>query len=651
MTNSFQTLPILNPRKRKLSLGEVELVSLFALLSDASLLVNVKRNQIIHANPAFLLLSSFSLSEIVGRAPLEILPDMPETFTLTVETVSSLLVRRGSAMVPVSVQVSPLNNGGTLSVLTCRPTDSGHQKMIRQMTRSMDGLRKLDHLYRTDQAPVDGIHLLDQGCEVIREVFEADVVGVYQVQEGTAVIQKIAVSGETSLLVDEIPGEDYMRLSRSSLWRAGRRLQTGLHRSARVKKLSYLISSPFEPQSILVIADRDQDSWEGMEKLASVLAEQLGLLMRYSILVNKLDGEVGRLEKDLHIWRQAVESSAEGVLLLSENMTIRAMNQAAEWMLGYASWEVLGQPVENVLIGPERLAPALQAALEGIPTHNMGVVPMHRRSGQSFSAHVQVIPVLMEESPLALLVFFSDISDNEETAQRTQQLEQRAVLGEVTAVFAHEVRNPINNIFTGLQLLSVKLPNEDPNQENINRLMNDCQRLDHLMESVLNFSRQVEKKFEEVDLDLLLHRLLERWRPRLLKVNVQSYIKTEAETPHVKGDPRSLEQVFTNLISNAVEAMSGQGGGMLAIHLAPHNLLPGHPEVEVTVSDTGPGISEDILARLFEPFVTSKAQGTGLGMAITKRIVTAHHGSISVNTFPGATIFRVLLTAYQGDTT
>ena len=651
MTNSFQKLPIFTPRRRKLSFGEVELVSLFALLSDPSLLVDVKRNQIIHANPAFLQLSSFSLSEIVGHTPLEVLPDMPETFTLTVETVSSMLVQRGSAMVPVNVQISPLNNGGTLSVLTCRPTDSVQEKMIRQMTRAMDGLRKLDHLYRTNQTTADGCHLLDRGCEVIREVFEADVVGVYQMQETTAVIQKIAASGEISLLVDEIPGEDYMRLSRSSLWRAGRRLQTGLHRAARVKKLSYLISSPFESQSILVIADRAQDSWEGMENLAAMLAEQLGLLMRYSALVDKLDGEVGRLEKDLHIWRQAVESSAEGVLLLSENMTIRAMNQAAEWMLGYASWEVHGQPVENVLIGPERLAPALQAALEGIPTHNMGVVPMHRRSGQSFSAHVQVIPVLLEETTQALLVFFSDISDNEEIAQRTQQLEQRAVLGEVTAVFAHEVRNPINNIFTGLQLLSVKLPEEDPNQENINRLMNDCQRLAHLMESVLNFSRQVEKKFEEVDLDLLLRRLLDRWRPRLLKVNVQSYLKTEAETPSVKGDPRSLEQVFTNLVSNAVEAMSAQGGGTLAIHLAPHNLLPGHPEVEVTVSDTGPGIPEDILARLFEPFVTSKAQGTGLGMAITKRIVTAHHGSISVNTFPGATIFRVLLSAYQGDTT
>ena len=132
------------------------------------------------------------------------------------------------------------------------------------------------------------------------------------------------------------------------------------------------------------------------------------------------------------------------------------MNPAAEWMLGYADWEVKGQPVENILIGPERLLPALETACQGIPTHNMGSVSLHRRNGQSFPAHIQIIPVQREGETLAILIFFSDVSEHEEIRNRTQQLEQRAVLGEVTAVFAHEVRNPINNISTGLQLLHGK---------------------------------------------------------------------------------------------------------------------------------------------------------------------------------------------------
>ncbi len=262
------------------------------------------------------------------------------------------------------------------------------------------------------------------------------------------------------------------------------------------------------------------------------------------------------------------------------------------------------------------------------------------------------MPVQREGETLAIIVFFSDVSEHVEIRNRTQQLEQRAVLGEVTAVFAHEVRNPINNISTGLQLLSVKLPESDPNQENISRLLNDCQRLNHLMEAVLNFSRQVEHKFEKVDMEALLRRLLDRWRPRMMKVNVTAFFQVEPNTPPVLGDPRSLEQVFTNLVSNAVEAMAEgreatAGEGTLAVRVTAFHQLPGRPQVEVSISDNGPGIPDEIRERIFEPFVTTKAQGTGLGLAITKRIVTAHHGSISVNTFPGGTVFHVILSAYQ----
>jgi signal transduction histidine kinase len=118
------------------------------------------------------------------------------------------------------------------------------------------------------------------------------------------------------------------------------------------------------------------------------------------------------------------------------------------------------------------------------------------------------------------------------------------------------------------------------------------------------------------------------------------------KTPPIKGDPRSLEQVFTNLISNAVDAMSKQGGGTLAIKVGPVNLIPNLPQVEVTITDNGPGIPDDIRDHLFEPFVSNNPRGTGLGLAITKQIVTAHRGSIKVNTFPGGTVFHVVLPAY-----
>ena len=134
---------------------------------------------------------------------------------------------------------------------------------------------------------------------------------------------------------------------------------------------------------------------------------------------------------------------------------------------------------------------------------------------------------------------------------------------------------------------------------------------------------------------------------RMTKGDVKPIFQENPEAPKVMGNWRSLEQVFTNLISNAVEAME-KTGGTLAIKISPC-LVADRPHVEVSISDTGPGIPEEIRKRLFEPFVPNKSGGTGLGLAITKRIVIAHRGNIDVSSVPGGTIFRVTLPVTDGD--
>jgi signal transduction histidine kinase len=184
-------------------------------------------------------------------------------------------------------------------------------------------------------------------------------------------------------------------------------------------------------------------------------------------------------------------------------------------------------------------------------------------------------------------------------------------------------------------------------QDAIARMHNDCARINHLMESVLSYSRSVNSIMKPVNIAELIQRILNRWHPRLARVNVKNYFHVAQDTPHIMGDARSLEQVFTNLISNAVEAMS-ENGGTLAIRIAASDTITNRPQVEITVSDSGIGIPDEIRERLFEPFVSSKSRGNGLGLAITKRIVTAHQGSIQVNSFPGGTIFHVYLPAVHG---
>jgi signal transduction histidine kinase len=143
-----------------------------------------------------------------------------------------------------------------------------------------------------------------------------------------------------------------------------------------------------------------------------------------------------------------------------------------------------------------------------------------------------------------------------------------------------------------------------------------------------------------------LKNLIDRWRPRLARLNVKHSVKVSTRHPNVEGDPRALEQVFSNLIGNAVEAM-GKQGGTLTINIRPSASVGSREQVEVNVIDDGPGIPEEIHDRIFEPFFTTNRNGTGLGLAIAKRIVTAHKGTIALSSVPGGTAFQVILPVAQ----
>ncbi|MCK4725314.1 MAG: HAMP domain-containing histidine kinase, partial [Anaerolineales bacterium] len=168
----------------------------------------------------------------------------------------------------------------------------------------------------------------------------------------------------------------------------------------------------------------------------------------------------------------------------------------------------------------------------------------------------------------------------------------------------------------------------------------DCNRLTHLMQSVLTFSRPPENKFKKVQLTELIPTLMERWRPRLARLQVKHEFKSSVENTTIQGDPRALEQVFSNLIGNAVEAMKVTGGNLM-IHIRPSHEEGGRQHIEINVIDDGPGIPQDLIDRIFEPFVTTNRNGTGLGLSIAKRIVSAHKGTITVSSVPGGTVFLV----------
>jgi PAS domain S-box-containing protein len=351
--------------------------------------------------------------------------------------------------------------------------------------------------------------------------------------------------------------------------------------------------------------------------------------------------ETGLADRELEA---ILDVAGEAFLTLDRELRVQRCNQAAADLLGYQPAELVGVAVNDLLISPDDLtATLLDAAGHRRPGERPQLV-LHHRDGTPFPAHVRVAPIEDDGGEVYLALSIQDLSEREALAGQSEVLHQRAVLGEVSAIFAHEVRNPINNISTGIQLVASRLGEQHPLYPSLDRVHKECNRLDQLMRDVLLFARPLELKMEPVDLAAMVEMLLQRWKPRLGQAQIRPHSELQPGLPPVPADPRALEQVLVNLISNAIPAMPG--GGTLSIRLMAQAASEAGPTVELQIADTGPGIPADQVARIFDPFFTTKKEGTGLGLAISRRIVAAHKGSIQAESFPGAgTLFTIRLPA------
>jgi len=519
--------------------------------------------------------------------------------------------------------------------------------------KPVDGTSVVQMLEFARLADCESLQIALQRCaEIIQQVSKSETVCIYMADATAPQFNKAASVGESITYPEVLPTLDLMRLSEPFLWNPGMRVLTDLHRFGRANQAKYIGSVPLGEESaiigLIICSGQNEIPAELTLELLSILAGQVLAVEAHFLIVDSLQKENRSYAKMLHLLTASFNNMSEGVVLLTPDFKIQHINPAAEAILGYTTEEVQGQDYENILIGTDRISPALEEAGKGVTTHDIGKVTLNRRDGQAFPALALILPVLMKETLIGIEVIINDISENEHNKTLNQHLEHRAVLGDYTAAFAHDLRNPINNIYTGIQLLEASLPTEDPNQKTIERIKEDCTRLNHQMESFLAYSRPTDLHLEPIDVGAYLKRTLDRWHPRLMRANIKPILQVEENLDKIKGDPKALDRVFTNLLSNAVDACTGIGD-TLAVKASMNTSVAEMPMVQITVSDNGPGIPDDIRDRIFEPFVSNSQKGTGLGLAITKQIVTAHRGSINVSSFPGGTTFIVNIPACNGE--
>lgn len=631
--------------------GIGEFTALLNTITDAAIVLDRSSRQVVLGNRGFF--------ELAGLDPLNpqpisidtLLPDFGAGWSSGEENETEINFPAGRKMA-VWVSVTWLDKPGHWLLLRIVPINV-YQWRGMQSRREQDLLDYMEELAQINAQPD-----LDAALELVLRVgarmLAAQGLCVYRTNVPERNLALVKTRGELVVALPEfLPLDEPASVYAPALWLKNQRPLTHIQQAARRLGLDSLVSVPIEMSGnrlgLLAAANLPPQNSRQMVENLELLAAYIASALHHYITLTSLRRTIWEHSRALAMRDAIAANSLEGIIVLNPASRVLDLNPAAELMLGYATREVVGQRIENILVGVDNLPAALRLAHQGVVSPDLGNVKLHRRSGQAFPAHLQVFPVQVGGERSSIVLLIRDISEREEIRARTQQLEQRALLGEVTAIFAHEVRNPINNISTGLQLMEMNLPPDDSNRDLVKRLQNDCNRLTHLMESVLTFAKPMEYKLIPIDLGDLLKKLMERWHPRISRLNVSLHFHAEESTPLVLADGRALDQVFTNLVSNALTAMQ-EKGGTLAVKVEKVEGAEHKAWVSVSVSDTGPGIPPEAHEKVFEPFYTTNPQGTGLGLAITKRIVIAHKGKIEVNSFPGGTIFTVLLPAAESET-
>jgi two-component system NtrC family sensor kinase len=231
-----------------------------------------------------------------------------------------------------------------------------------------------------------------------------------------------------------------------------------------------------------------------------------------------------------------------------------------------------------------------------------------------------------------------------ETLRQTQQellhKERLASMGQLAAGVAHEINNPLGTILLFSDVMYKEAPQDDPRRGDLKMIINETTRCKNIVADLLNFARQQEVLAQETDVHALLEKVVEGVRLQPIFEGVEIVRQFSPALPTIQADPAQLQQVFVNLLNNAAEAM--EEGGTITLATRPVN----SQWIEIKVSDTGCGIPEENLDKLFTPFFTTKAlgKGTGLGLSIVYGIIKMHRGQIAVQSQVGqGTIFTVTL--------
>lgn len=325
-----------------------------------------------------------------------------------------------------------------------------------------------------------------------------------------------------------------------------------------------------------------------------------------------------------------LRSVSSGVITFNQDRVVTTFNDAAASILRLEREAVIGKPCAEVFGAQSVVARLLERALDRGDVITREEFELEIPHGGRIWVGVSTSLLKDREGGLIGTTFVcTDLTEIKMLQEQVELRERMMVLGEMSAGIAHEFRNLMGTILGAGKLIARQLPSGSPVHESVRTITHVISDMDHLITQLLNFARKTEPNLQPVALDPWLKRVVEQVIEQAPAPHPRVTVVCFPGTPVIRMDEVLMRQALSNLVQNAIEAMPA--GGDLTVSAGVGASQGRRQEVEMKVSDTGVGIPKDRLAKIFLPFFTMKARGTGLGLALVHKIVLLHNGRVEVD--------------------
>ena len=389
-------------------------------------------------------------------------------------------------------------------------------------------------------------------------------------------------------------------------------------------------------------------SSEDLEILQTV-SGFVAVALENSLLYQEQEKRAEELELLKEFNESIVESVNVGLIAVDEGGRITRCNSTFEAMLDISREQTIGKLVEEIF--DEGFALNLENILGKSRWHLTEIRNAYKmlttnRQGKTLVLNVAVAPLRsVSNSQTGAIIVLENVTSRIKLEETLQQSEKLSSIGLLAAGVAHEVNTPLTGVSSYTQMLLGMIPETDPKHALLQKVQKQTDRASNIVGNLLNFSRTGNAaEFTEIDLNKLLEDTLQLLEPQLRKSNVEIVKNYARVPPKIFGNAGKLQQVFTNLIINARDAMFSGGEITLTTN------FENEDEVVIEVTDTGSGIEPENLIKIYDPFFTTKGvgSGTGLGLAVSYGIVQEHAGTITASSEVGeGTTFRLVFPMAQ----